>query len=326
MDSRARWPGWGLSTGMYESYYLRAAHPDEPLAVWVRYTVQKPKGQEAKASLWFTLFDESAGKPFAEKLTVDRGQLSAPADGWIKVADSTFGPNRIEGSSGEARWSLRVSEAARPLQHLSPPWLYRAPLPKTKPESPVPFARLSGEVTFGDRKYDLDRWPGMLGHNWGAEHTWTWIWLSGAGFREDDQAWIDVATGRVRLGGRLTPWVANGAISIGGERHRLGGLLRRGVDADPVPGHATMVLPGERGCRAEVSTSADRSITTAWNYSGPDGHLHDVLNCSMADLEVNFTDGEGRTGRLTSAHGGTYELGLPDRQDWLEVEPYPDLW
>ncbi len=311
---------------MYESYYLRAAHPDEPIAVWIRYTVQKPKGQDPKASLWFTLFDESAGRPFAEKLTVDRNQLSQPNAGWIEIADSTFGSSRIEGSSGGASWSIRVGEAARPLEHLSPSWLYRAPLPKTKPESPVPFARLSGEVTVGDRTYVLDHWPGMLGHNWGAEHAWTWIWLSGAGFREDPEAWIDVVMGRVKVAGRITPWVANGAISTEGERHRLGGMLRRGVSADSEPGRARLVLPGQGGVEAVVETTAKREITAAWNYSGPDGHLHDVLNSSMAELEVAFTDDSGTVHTLTTNHGGTYELGLPERQEWLEVEPYPDRW
>ena len=46
----------------------------------------------------------------------------------------------------------------------------------------------------------------------------------------------------------------------------------------------------------------------------------------MAELKVDFTDGSGKPRTLTTDHGGTYELGLPDRQDWLEVEPYPDLW
>ncbi|MGK2931605.1 MAG: hypothetical protein ACSLFD_02305 [Solirubrobacterales bacterium] len=326
MEGRPRWPAANKGTGMYESYYLRAAHPDEPVAIWIRYTVQKAKGKAPKASLWFTLFDASLEKPLTEKLTADSDQLSELRNSWIKISDSVFGLDLIEGSSGEASWCLRLREAARPLEHLSPPWLYRAPLPKTKPESPVPFARISGEVTIGDRTYVLDRWPGMLGHNWGAEHAWTWVWLSGAGFDEDPDAWIDVVMGRVKVAGKITPWVANGAISLDGKRHRLGGMMRRGVHADPEPGHARFVLPGEAGVKATIETTARKEITAAWNYSGPDGHLHDVLNCSMAALEVGFTDGSGTTSSLTTDHGGTYELGLPDRQDWLEVEPYPDLW
>jgi hypothetical protein len=311
---------------MYESYYLRAAHPNDAFAVWIRYTVQKAAGKAPRASLWFTFFDESTGRPTAEKADFDAPDLSAPDAGWIRIGDSTFSETRIEGSSGQASWSIRVEDAARPLRHLPRPFLYKTPLPKTKPESPVPFGRFSGTVDIGDRHYELDRWPGMLGHNWGAEHAWTWVWLNGAGFREEPEAWIDVVMGRLMVAGRPTPWVVNGAISLDGERHRLGGPFRRGVQANPVPGSATLVLPGEGGLRAEVEILAPHGSTVAWNYGGPDGHLHDVLNCSMAELTIGLTTGNAPTRTLSTDHGGTYELGLPDRQEWLEVEPYPDLW
>ena len=201
MDSRPRWPGVDRGSGMYESYYLRAAHPDDPVAVWIRYTVQKPKGKTPKASLWFTLFDASLKRPLTEKLTVEHDQLSEPRNSWIKIADSTFGIDGIAGSSGDASWDLRLREAARPLLHLSP-----------------------------------------------------------------------------------------------------------------------------CGVKARIEIEAEKKITAAWNYGGRDGHLHDVLNCSMAELEVQFTVGSGKKHSLTTDHGGTYELGLPERQDWLGVEPYPDLW
>lgn len=311
---------------MYESYYLKAAHPTEEKAVWIRYTVQKPAGKEPRASIWFTFFDGGEGRPTAEKANVEASGLSAPPVDWIQIGESTLGESRIEGTSGEASWSIRIEDATRPLRHLSKPFLYRTPLPKTKPESPVPLGRFSGTVDIGDRYYDLDKWPGMLGHNWGAEHAWTWVWLNGAGFEEDSEAWIDMVMGRIKVAGRITPWVVNGVISFGGERHRLGGMFRRGVHADPVPGSATFVLPGEDGLRVEVETKAPRDSTAAWNYGGPDGHIHDVLNCSTAEISLAITTSNGPTRTLKADHGGTYELGLPERQDWLEVEPYPDLW
>ena len=53
----------------------------------------------------------------------------------------------------------------------------------------------------------VDGWPGMVGHNWGSEHAERWIWLHGVAFDGDD-AWLDLALGRVRVAGRLTPWLA----------------------------------------------------------------------------------------------------------------------
>jgi len=58
--TRARFPDVQPSAGFYESYYLRAAHPAEPLGVWIRYTVHKRPGAQPDGSLWFTLFDANA--------------------------------------------------------------------------------------------------------------------------------------------------------------------------------------------------------------------------------------------------------------------------
>ena len=33
----------GHDNGHYESYFLRANHPDRPLAFWIRYTIFAPK-------------------------------------------------------------------------------------------------------------------------------------------------------------------------------------------------------------------------------------------------------------------------------------------
>ena len=326
MTVTARWPAASLETGMYESFYMRAVSPDEPVGLWIRFTVQKAPGKPPRASIWLTMFDQDQGRPVARKANADAPALSAPGGEWIAIGNSFLNQDRIEGEAGDAKWSLRVTDADSPLHHLERGWLYRAPIPKTKPESPAPFARFEGEVEVDGRRYELNGWPGMLGHNWGAEHAWTWIWLSGTGFAEDPEAWIDLALGRVKLAGRITPWVANGAISVDGRRHRLGGMLRRGVSVDAEPGRARMTLPGAGGVSVALTASAPKEITVGWQYGSPDGHVHDVCNSSIAALELDFTERFGGSRHLGTGHGGTYELGLPDRQNWVEVEPIPDEW
>lgn len=326
MTFEAQWPAFRQQAGRYESFYMRAASPDDGNGVWIRYTVQKAADRPPKASVWFTMFDHARGRPVARKSTFDETGLACPAGGWISIGESSLTPHGIEGSAGDARWSLSFTDAEPALHHLSKDWIYRARLPKTKPESPVPFARFSGEVECDGRTYVLDGWPGMVGHNWGAEHAWTWIWLSGAGFAEDPSAWIDLALGRVKIAGRLTPWVANGAVSLGGRRHRLGGLLRRGVKVEAAPGRAKMRLPGSEGCSVEVTVEAPRESTVAWNYGSPGGHVHDVLNCSIAKLEATVSVMGEADSLLSTAHGGTYELGLPEPQSWVKPEPMPDEW
>src|SRR3712207_5858507 len=66
----ARFPAVPREKGHYESWYLKASHPEEPVGVWIRYTVHKRPGHEPTGSLWFTLFDRGAGAPWATKVTL----------------------------------------------------------------------------------------------------------------------------------------------------------------------------------------------------------------------------------------------------------------
>src|SRR5204862_4496423 len=102
--------------------------------------------------------------------------------------------------------------------------MYRAPIPRTKLLSPYPDARFNGWVAVADQRIELSGWPGMVGHNWGTEHAERWIWMHATGFAGRGGPWLDVALGRVKLGPVTTPWVANGVLSLDGERHRLGSV------------------------------------------------------------------------------------------------------
>src|SRR3954452_9450905 len=166
--TRARFPGLSVDAGHYESFYLRAAHPSEPLGVWIRYTVHKRPGAEPTGSLWFTLFDASVDGPFAVKVT-EPGP-TVPDGGFIEIAGASFGPDAVVGRAGEASWDLRYTAGADPLFHLPRDWMYRAKFPRTKTLSPHPAALYSGTLSVGDRTIEADRWPVMVGHNWGAEH------------------------------------------------------------------------------------------------------------------------------------------------------------
>jgi hypothetical protein len=213
--------------GMYESFYLRAVSHDEPVGVWIRHTVDKPPGRPPRGSLWCTVFDAARERPFMHKLSSD--SLRVPDGEWIEVGDrgpgeqgAAMGGRSADGACGGASWSLRIEELEPELRHLALEWLYRAPLPRTKLTSPSPLASFSGELSLsGDRRLALDGWRGMVGHNWGAEHAERWIWLHGVDFEGAPEAWLDVALGRIRVAGRLTPWVANGMLSLDGRRVRL---------------------------------------------------------------------------------------------------------
>jgi hypothetical protein len=320
-----------MDKGMYESFYLRAVAPDEPVGAWIRYTVHKRPGRPAQGSLWCTIFDAGRGAPFMHKHTSER--LSAPAGGWIEIGANAgersghgavgepgtggataeggrFGPGFAAGSCGPASWSLRISEAEPELRHLKQSWLYRAPLPRTKLTSPAPAASFDGTIELPERTIELSGWRGMVGHNWGAEHAERWIWLHGIDLAEDRAAWLDVALGRVLVAGRLTPWMASGAISLDGCRTRLGGLGARGVRVAESAARCSLTLPGEGGLLVEAHVDDPPGAAAGWRYADPDGGEHDVVNCSVASLSLNVRPRGGAARTLHTRHGAAYELGM----------------
>src|SRR5436305_15349240 len=66
--TQAVFPTVPAKRGHYESWYVRLVDPSEARGVWIRYTVHKRPNAQARASLWFTLFDHGAGAPRASKV------------------------------------------------------------------------------------------------------------------------------------------------------------------------------------------------------------------------------------------------------------------
>jgi hypothetical protein len=313
----------------YESFYLKACRPGGGLGIWIRYTVLKPPGQAAAGSLWCTLFDAAAPAPAAAKVTLPSERLRRPAGGYLAVGAASFEPGRVAGAAPSeptpASWELRFSPTAPAYDHFPLAWMYRAPLPRTKLHSPYPAVRVDGDLAMGDRRLRLDRWPGMVGHNWGTEHAERWVWLHGAGFGgRGDDTFLDVAAGRVRVGGRTTPFVANGVLSLDGVRHQLGGLTRtRATRLAERPDGCRFHLPG-RGVTVDGAVEAPRKDLVGWVYADPGGGRHDIVNCSIATMRLVVRRPGHDPLVLESAGGAAYELGMRERDHGVPLQPYPD--
>jgi hypothetical protein len=316
--TEARFPGVPAKSGHYESFYLKACYPSRPLGVWIRYTVHKRPGEAANGSLWFTLFDASAPGPRAAKVTLP-GPEAGGGD-WIGVGESRLREGEAAGSVGAGvSWELLFGSDERPLLHLPRDWMYRARLPRTKLLSPAPAARFDGRLTVDGREIAVDGWRGMVGHNWGAQHAERWIWLHGVTSGGD---WLDAAIGRIKLGPITTPWVANGAVSLGGERHVLGGPGRK-AQVTEAPDRCEFLVKG-KDVRLRGGVSAAPKDFVGWVYTDPDGGEHHTVNCSVADMRVQV-ERDGRSPvELEVAGGAAYELGMREHDHGMEIQPYPD--
>ena len=317
----ARFAQAGFEVGMYESWYLRLVSPDQDLAVWIRYTIDKAPGQRATGTTWFTLFDGEAERPTARREVGQ--QATTPPDTWVRIGDSSIGPSGARGDCFEASWDLRFTPLAPILFHLPRPRFSELPLPKTKPISPIPLGDFYGSVKVGDREISVEGWHGMVGHNWGTEHAERWIWLHGSDFEEDPEAWLDIAMGRIRVAGRLLPWVANGAIHSNGRIQRIGGMFAPGVDVTESPLRLEAGLPVAGKSYLDLVVDSPPNLTVGWQYgdpADPDGEHHEVANCSAARMEAKLTmPGNAPPVTLTTSRGAVYELGMTETDHGIPV-------
>ncbi len=323
----ARFPGVAAKAGHYESFYIKACRPGGGRGIWVRHTVHKRPGQPPKGSIWFVLFDADAEAPRATKLTVAAERLSSPGGAWIRVADAEIGPGRAQGSIDtealSASWELGFEGSAAPCRYLPADWLYEAPVPRTKFEAPYPDARFSGTLKIDGEAVEISAWPGMIGHNWGSEHAERWVWLEGTGFA-DEATYFDAGAAQVKLGPLRTPWIGAGMLLLEGEAHRLGGFGRiRSSKIAATPTSCDFVLPGE-GVEVRGHLAAPAKDFVAWVYADPEGPEHNVVNCSIADLELTVERKGHPPRRLSLAGGGAYELGMRETDHGIPIQPYPD--
>jgi hypothetical protein len=323
LPSDARYPAVDLAAGHYESYYLKAGDAPSRRALWLRYTVHKRPGEQPVGSLWATLFDEDG--PHAAKVSLPPDQLGAGGADYLRVGESRIGADEAIGvAPGLASWQLSFVGDAPPFHYLPRPWMYTAKLPRTKALSLRPAIAVSGAVTVGERTVALDDWPGMVGHNWGAEHAERWIWMHGTAFAEQPDAWLDVTIGRLKLGPWTTPWVANGCLSLGGVRHRLGGIERtRRTQVDEAPERASFTLPGD-GIVVRGKVSAPREDVVGWVYSDPAGPQHHTAHCAIADMTLTVERRDRDPLALTVNGGATYELGMREHDHGIPIQPFPD--
>ena len=299
--------------GRYESHYLRAVDPERP----ARRLDPPHDAAAAGRPAGGVVLVHGAGTPRPARRSTRRSPRRRPT----RCSGRSTAPRPAARSPcaatvpGRAAWDLAVAPAAAPLRHLPHPRLYAAPLPRTKLESPAPAARVSGTVAAGGRELALDGWPGMAGHNWGAQHAETWLWLHGSRFAGAAGAWLDLAVGRVRIAGRTTPWIA--------ERRA------RARRPPPRPGRpARRARRSTRGRRRRPSAPATRTSASprrparrvAWAYADPPGGEHHALNCSIAAHRGR----PRRPRRSRATHGGVYELGTRDRGHGIPVAPFPD--
>ena len=130
--------------GRYESRFLRAVDADRGHAVWIRQTTHQRPGEPPTVAAWCTVWED--GRPRAVKQSGREPTAHLDPGG---------AAGRAAAQGHEAAWELTFAGGEPALRHLPRPWMYRAPLPRTKLESPQPGVQVSGWVEVDGHRIEL---------------------------------------------------------------------------------------------------------------------------------------------------------------------------
>jgi hypothetical protein len=317
----------GSAGGFYESFFQRANHPGRPLAFWIRYTLFSPEGRpnDAIGELWAIYFDGETKRHVAAKQELPFADCEFKRDGFgARIGGAELSSGRLHGAAASPNacleWDLTFAGDADPL-FLLPLRMYDAGLPRAKSLVGLPLAVYNGSLAVNGETIDVRDWVGSQNHNWGSRHTDWYAWGQVAGFDNDPECFLEVATARLRIGPVWTPYLTPLVL-----RHR-GRELRINRTAQSLRARATFrYFSWTFACASgPVSIAgrieAPREAFVGLRYYNPPGATKHCLNTKIAACELRVTDpSSGReVETLSTAHRAAFEILTDDTEHGIEV-------
>ena len=310
----------GETGGLYESYFLRANHPERSLAFWIRYTVFCPQGspEAAQGELWAIWFDGEAQRIAAVKesrLIADC--RFAPEHLDVRVGEATLTEGTLTGRAATAdhavSWRLTFTGDAPPLL-LLPDAMYAGGFPKAKALVARPNALFSGTLTVDGREIAIDDWRGSQNHNWGSRHTDRYAWGQVAGFDNAPEAFLECAAAQVRLGPFWSPRLTLLVLRDGDEEIALNGLLQAARAHGDYDFFRWTLDSRSPQARLHGRIEASAAAFVGLNYLNPPGGSKICLNSKLAAAEFTL-ERPGRPPKtFVTRSRAAFEI-LTDRRD-----------
>jgi hypothetical protein len=316
----------GQTAGHYESYFLRANHPTEPRAFWVRYTIFSPslRPRDAIGELWAVVFDAIAGRHVVAKTEAPMDRCTFSDNQFaVRIADSELAPGVLVGRAGSTSntitWNLRYQGGAPPVFDLRP-GRYDSNFPKAKALVGVPMTRFTGTMTVNDDALAIDNWVGSQNHNWGAQHTDRYAWGQVCGFDNAPDSFLEVASARVKIGPLWSPLMTLLVLRHAGREYACNSLWR-GLRARASYDYFLWRFASkDRLAKLEGEIRAPREAFVGLKYYNPPGGVKYCLNTKIADCTLRVTDsGSGRTDTLRTANRAAFEILTDDTDHGVDI-------
>jgi len=214
----------------YESRYIRANHPDQARALWLRETLLLPTAGEPVADVWVMVFDPDGAGNRALKQPYPIGAATYEYDNWTAQIGATSIDDRsaqgvVTGGNRSARWDLRITPGSEDMVKLLTDRAYKARIPTAKTTVRHPLARFDGQVELDDTRLVLDGWTGSVNHNWGTRHTPAYAFGQVCGFDDAPDSSLEIVTARAAIGPVLTPAATLCVFRHGGQEFAVRSIL-----------------------------------------------------------------------------------------------------
>jgi hypothetical protein len=314
-----RYPRPRADEGHVESYFLKANSPDGQRAFWIKTTIYAAGGA-AIAEAWAVAFDRERGHvavktsvPFASARFA-RDAVDSEVGGVVLRADASRGV--VETGGRRIGWDLELASDGLPLVHYPYPWMYEKKLPSSKLVSPYPDLRVRGEMTVEGETWTIDKWPGLLGHNWGPRHAplYAWghcnVWEREDGVPERELVFEGVS-GKVKIGPVLSPLMTLLCLRWRGVRFDLnatGDLVKNRAEVTP----RRWAFAGEgRDVRLRGELWAETDDFVGLYYENPREPPTHCLNSKLARARLSI-EVKGRAPFVVRSSSAALEIGTTD--------------
>ena len=298
---------------MYESFFLRANHPKEAKAFWIRYTLlhTQERGSSPVGELWVALFDEGRSV-MASREVLPLSSCSFASDKLdVAIGSAVLREGEASGQvpweDSIVRWDLAWESQSKPL-FLLQPRMYEGGFPKAKALVPSPMARFGGTLHMGEDEWSIEEWYGSQNHNWGTQHTDAYAWGQVMGFDTHPQASLECATAKLKIAGLWTPPLTVANLRLGRKEYRFDSLLRAFRSAGSFAPFSWSFSVSNGRDLLEGEFSAAQEAFVALPYGNPSGGTKICLNSKIASVKLRLKPAGGDWVELNTESRGAFEL------------------
>lgn len=304
------------SNGHYESYFLRANHPTDKKAFWIRYTIFSPKKNTEKAigEIWAIYFNEKGHVASKQEVKIDKCKLNTTNFN-IQIDKNELKSNESKGDLGKINWKLDYESSEAPI-FLLPLNYYNLPFPKAKSIVPQPFAKFNGSLEVEGETIDIKDWIGSQNHNWGEKHTDYYAWGQVVGFDNYPDSFLEVITAKQKIGFVSTPFLTLLVLKHKGKEYQLNTIFN-GITSKGKFDFFTWEFSCEnKEVKISGRIEAEKSDFVGLNYYNPPGGSKSCLNSKVAscNLIIEEKSKVGIRHELSCENRAAFEI-LTDRTD-----------